>query len=100
MKYQFRLIRDCDMLLAKMEEELIEKFNREVYETVNLKSDVCRFITLYYYGGLYLDMDTTVDLRCLNDYLKDKRIFFEATPLGGIDIFAIYSSQPYDPEIL
>jgi mannosyltransferase OCH1-like enzyme len=48
-----------------------------VYETVNMKSDLCRFIYLYYYGGLYLDLDTTVDLPCLNNYLKDKRIFFE-----------------------
>ena len=97
MKYQFRLIRDCDMLLAKMEGELLEKFNHEVYETVNIKSDVCRMIALYYYGGLYLDMDTKIDLQCLNNYLKDKRIFFEATPRDTVDIFAIYSSQPYDP---
>jgi mannosyltransferase OCH1-like enzyme len=68
-----------------------------VYETVNMKSDLCRFIYLYYYGGLYLDLDTTVDLPCLNNYLKDKRIFFEETPQKTIDIFTIYSAKPYDP---
>jgi hypothetical protein len=57
-------------------------------------------IVLYYYGGLYLDLDTIIDLSCLKKYLKDKRIFFEATPGGKVDIFAIYSSRPYDPEIL
>jgi len=88
------------MLLAKMEGELLEKFSKAIYETVNLKSDICRFINLYYNGGLYLDLDTAIDLPCLNDYLKDKRIFFEASPLNTIDIFAIYSSQPHDPEIL
>lgn len=62
LKYQFRIIRNCDILMAKMEEELLEKFDPWIYETVNLKSDVCRFIALYYYGGLYLDMDAQVDM--------------------------------------
>jgi len=57
-------------------------------------------IVLYYEGGLYLDLDTIIDLSCLKKYLKGKRIFFEATPSGNVDIFAIYSSRPYDPEIL
>lgn len=78
----------------------MEKFDSWIYQTVNLKSDICRFIVLYYQGGLYMDMDTEVDMTCLTRYLKDKRIFFEASPTGTVDIFTIYSSKPGDPEIL
>jgi hypothetical protein len=39
------------------------------------------------------------NISCFNNYLSDKRIFFEAQPDGGVDLFAIYCAQPKDPEI-
>lgn len=58
-----------------------------------MKAEVCRYIYLYYYGGLYLDLETTIDIGCLNNYLKDKRIFLEASLDDRTDLFGIYSSR-------
>ena len=61
---------------------------------------MCKFVYLYEYGGLYGDLDADIDFDCFQKFAKSIKpgvVFFEATSINTIDLFAIYTPKPKNP---